>query len=263
MNIGIDFDQLTQANTVTKEFTKVPNFIFDRMLMAQLSDKALKCLLFIVRQTVGFDKASNRIATSQFQEYCGIKKDRNVFAAIRELEQCKLIKVERKTGVLNSYSLINNPYPLDVVPEIETSTPKGEESSTLKGQDTTTPKGHTTKENSKENLKEDVQNGALEKNFELFWKSYPNKKDKKKSEDKFKKINFKKYPFEQIMASLEKQKHSEAWLKDNGKFIPMASTWINNERWNDEISSPEQQIPSYPEDSTPRPPLVLIPKTYK
>lgn len=106
-------------------------------------------------------------------------------------------------------------------------------------------------------------NDSLDEQFETFWRNYPDNRDKKKSENRFKKINFKKYPFEQIMASLEKQKHSEAWLKNNGQFVPMASTWINNERWNDEISSPEQQIPSHLEDSTQRPPLVLLPKTYK
>ena len=51
--------------------------------------------------------------------------------------------------------------------------------------------------------------------FETFWKEYPNKKAKP--------------------VALKKQKQTTDWNKDNGQFIPMPATWINQERWNDEI----------------------------
>ena len=47
---------------------------------------------------------------------------------------------------------------------------------------------------------------------------------------------------DQILPALDRFKQSDSWRKDSGKFIPNPATWINNERWNDEISqSPTRQ----------------------
>lgn len=40
--------------------------------------------------------------------------------------------------------------------------------------------------------------------------------------------------FDVMMQSLERFKKSEQWLKENGKYIPMPSTWLNQRRWEDE-----------------------------
>jgi len=37
-----------------------------------------------------------------------------------------------------------------------------------------------------------------------------------------------------IIKSIEQQKKSDQWLKDNGQFIPNPATWINQGRWADE-----------------------------
>jgi hypothetical protein len=47
--------------------------LIDDLVMAQLSDKAFKCLMFIIRQTVDFDRDSDNISITQFQNICGIK----------------------------------------------------------------------------------------------------------------------------------------------------------------------------------------------
>ena len=53
MNIGLDFEKLTEkAVIVTEQYSRTPNFVIDDMYMAQLSDKAFKCYMFILRQTV-------------------------------------------------------------------------------------------------------------------------------------------------------------------------------------------------------------------
>ena len=80
-----------------------------------------------------------------------------------------------------------------------------------------------------------------EKNFELFWSAYPNKKSKKAAFEKFKRIDFNKNSFESIMYSLEKQKQSSDWIKNGGQYVPMPQTWIFNERWTDEVQAPAQQ----------------------
>ena len=36
-----------------------------------------------------------------------------------------------------------------------------------------------------------------------------------------------------VSVILEILKNTLDWQKENGKYVPMASTWINGERWND------------------------------
>lgn len=74
-----------------------------------------------------------------------------------------------------------------------------------------------------------------EKWFYDFWFSYPRKVNKKKAEASFKKVVKNEDTFFKIMVALDKQKKSIAWTKDNGDFIPHPTTWINGERWNDEV----------------------------
>lgn len=156
MSIGIDFDRFKKQETtlVMSNYTKTPNSIIDDLVMAQVSDKAFKCLVFIMRQTVGFNRESHTIAITQFQKYCGIKKRDTVMTAIRELEQCKLITVERKTGCLNEYYLTPNQYHQAVLVPLDGSTTKRDGTSTAKGDGTSTVKRDPIKETLKENFKE-------------------------------------------------------------------------------------------------------------
>ena len=136
-------------------YTKMPNTIIDDCIMAGISDKAFKCLMFIMRQTVGFNRTSHTIATTQFQKYCGIKKDETVAKVVRELEQCKLITVERKTGCLNSYTLTINQYHETVLPPSKGGTPIQGGGTTPTEHGYTPPtKGGSIKEKLKENIKE-------------------------------------------------------------------------------------------------------------
>ncbi|WP_347016257.1 replication protein [Acinetobacter seifertii] len=162
----IEFPKQERQDMSKKEegYTRLPNSLIDEQIMAQLSDKAFKCLMLIIRQTSGFNRNSNKIATTQFQEACGIKKTDKVYASIKELEQKSLIKVERKTGGLNTYFLLENHPQNKVVPENGTTpkngegtTPKNGEGTTPKNGEGTTPKnGDTTKESIKENFKENL-----------------------------------------------------------------------------------------------------------
>jgi len=72
-------------------------------------------------------------------------------------------------------------------------------------------------------------------NFISFWKIYPKKVGKKPAQKSFEKINPDKKLFEQIITALKTQKKTENWLKNGGQFIPHPATWLNQERWNDEI----------------------------
>ena len=81
-------------------------------------------------------------------------------------------------------------------------------------------------------------NNEIDKNalFESFWKIYPKKVNKKKSKDKFFKICKTEEIFNEIMTGLYNQLKSSEWKKNNGQFIPHPTTWLNGERWKDEIN---------------------------
>lgn len=147
-------ERLTMTG-IEEGYTRLPNLLIDSEIMADLSDKAFKCLMFILRQTVGFGRNSHTISITQFQKYCGIKKEETVTKVIRELEQCKAIKVERKSGCLNEYFLTFDQYQQTVPPPSKGgSTMKQGESTTAISGESTPMKQGTIKENFKENIKE-------------------------------------------------------------------------------------------------------------
>ena len=74
---------------------------------------------------------------------------------------------------------------------------------------------------------------ALEK-FEEFYKEYPKKVSKENVKKWFIKNNPSDELFKTIMNSLKKYKLSDNW-KDV-KYIPYPSTWLNQKRWEDELS---------------------------
>lgn len=75
--------------------------------------------------------------------------------------------------------------------------------------------------------------------FEAFWKAYPNKDAKKSAVKAFRKVRKEIQPA--IMIALENHKRSEKWQKDSGAFVPHAATWLNGERWQDEVKSSSAQ----------------------
>lgn len=149
-------------------YTRVPNSLIDDQIMAQLNDKAFKCLMFIVRQTIGFDRDAHAISITQFQKYCGIKKRDTVIACIKELEDCNLIQVDRKTGRLNQFKVTADQYQQKGLVPSKGSPTKRDGTSTVKGDGTSTTKRdytspverdtikETFKENIKENFKENM-----------------------------------------------------------------------------------------------------------
>ena len=73
--------------------------------------------------------------------------------------------------------------------------------------------------------------------FECFWKAYPKKVGKLYARQCFKRKvkNFLKYTV--ILKAVEMQKKSEEWK--NRKYIPNPSTWLNGEKWEDELTYKE------------------------
>ncbi len=74
----------------------------------------------------------------------------------------------------------------------------------------------------------------FQERFAVFWKHYPRKESKKKASEYFIKKKVSQELLEKILESLELHK-KYVWADREINFIPHSTTWLNQERWNDEI----------------------------
>lgn len=71
--------------------------------------------------------------------------------------------------------------------------------------------------------------------FEKAWSTYPRRVAKKDAQKAWAKVDSKEH--QKILLAIASQRKSESWRKDGGKFIPHFATWLNGERWNDELDA--------------------------
>ena len=72
--------------------------------------------------------------------------------------------------------------------------------------------------------------------FDRFWAAYPRKDDKKNAQRAFLRLKPDEALLARLLAALEKHRRSRQWTEDGGRYIPLAATWLNGERWNDQMS---------------------------
>jgi|TARA_B100000315_G_scaffold204074_1_gene197294 hypothetical protein len=75
--------------------------------------------------------------------------------------------------------------------------------------------------------------------FEQFWNNYPRKVGKRKAFEVWGKLSPDGDLMEKILGAIEKYKSSESWC--DPKYIPHPSTWLNQERWEDEILASQKK----------------------
>ena len=80
----------------------------------------------------------------------------------------------------------------------------------------------------------DIDNKPPISPFETFWKLYPKKKGKGEARKAFAKA-LKKTTLEILVEAVNKQKQQTQWKRDAGQFVPYPATWLNQERWEDEV----------------------------
>lgn len=91
--------------------------------------------------------------------------------------------------------------------------------------------GNTSVEEKKEEKADDA--------FSIFWDAYPRRVGRTAAEKAFNKLKPSGPVLEAMLVALAQQKRQPQWTKDGGQFIPHASTWINQRRWEDEIAAPQ------------------------
>ena len=82
--------------------------------------------------------------------------------------------------------------------------------------------------------------------FEEFWTVYPRKVGKKAAEVAYHALMNRPAPptIEQLIASVQAHKATWNWKKENGQFIPHPQTYLNQDRWKDDLTNEPKEQPS-------------------
>ena len=86
-----------------------------------------------------------------------------------------------------------------------------------------------TKETKQKNLSD------FDTGFDSFWNHYPRHEGKAKARESFLKAIKKGVTLDVLIDAIEKHKQSAQWQKDGGQYIPHPATWLNQQRWEDEM----------------------------
>ena len=72
--------------------------------------------------------------------------------------------------------------------------------------------------------------------FDAFWDAYPRKVGRKPALDLWLRMKPDEQLAQEMLAGLERLKHSAQWQKDGGEFIPHPKTFLFQRRWTDEVA---------------------------
>lgn len=214
----------------SENFTKVPNEYLEEIACNRSFCAKTKVVMAILRKTAGWNKKEDWISLSQFEAMTGILK-RNVCRTLDQLVEAKIILKSE-----NKYRINPNVKAWREFSKLRTNL-KSENGHSQNGEiafsNLTPTKDTLTKNNSLQ--KKDKSVLMSEQDFESFWQEYPKKAGKKKACLSFLKLKRDLLPT--ILEALKKQKSSPAWQENDGKYIPYLATWINGERWEDEVQT--------------------------
>lgn len=100
-------------------------------------------------------------------------------------------------------------------------------------------------ENTMFDYEDKVQKFDQEAAFNEFWKHYPKKTNKANAKKSFNKKCKSEEMLQTMIEAIEKQKDSKQWQEANGQYIPHPSTWLNGERWEDELEPAQEKEAEY------------------
>jgi len=234
-------------------YVKIANKLFDALIRYRLPGEQRQCLDVIIRKTYGYNKKADAISLSQFVEMTGIVKP-HVVRALNELLSKKVIRITKNGNKGPHVYEINKDFESWKVLPKKVTLPKMVTSVTKNGKALLPKKVPTKDNNTKDNNTKDsnicapvTQNGnkkssTYPQDFEKFWNAYPVKKAKKAAFRSWKRVKKELPPLDELIQIIEKQKRSEAWTRENGRFIPHPTTWLNQGRWEDEIEIPQNDV---------------------
>jgi hypothetical protein len=139
---------------------------------------------------------------------------------------------EEKIREENKYT---PPPPRGLLVDVEVGTghnsPTGEPPAPMENQTAVTGEKRPKKANKAK--KPQIHPTEYSEQFETFWAAYPKHESKSKAFESWEATSLIRPPLAEMLQILATFARQPAWTKDNGQFVPMASTWLNQRRWED------------------------------
>lgn len=104
-----------------------------------------------------------------------------------------------------------------------------------------TPRGEESREEGRKPPRSSARAASLPDGFGQFWSAYPVKKAKAEAVKVWAKLHPDDQLRAEILAGIERERGSEQWTRDGGRFIPHPTTWLNQRRWEDEATDADAQ----------------------
>lgn len=237
---------MVKGPQIENGYTKIADEFLEALIRYRGVSEQMRCFLFILRKTWGWEKKEDQIALSQFVAATGLTKP-HICRALKSLEQQQLITAKSGNTKAKIYRINKQFENWKLLPK-KATLPKSETVIAEAGNDHCQSRqqalpGLATPINTIDTItiKTSTRDtSTINTEFDLFWSSYPKKKSKgqaKKTWAKLKKA--KTFPGIQIILNaIAAQKAGHDWQQEGGKYIPHPSTWLNNEGWLDEVSEP-------------------------
>lgn len=95
------------------------------------------------------------------------------------------------------------------------------------------------------------ESGVQDKRFDEFWAIYPKKTGKQAAFKSWQRVKPTAELHSRIIAAVTAATKTEQWQRENGRYIPNPTTWLNQGRWDDEIAeviTEGQQRSNYRQD---------------
>ena len=205
-----------------KESTPIKHTILEKLAQSKLSQSQFNLIMVILRKTYGWGKPTDWISLSQFEEMTGIAAHNCSRDLKKLLDKNVIVKRGKEYGMnkkLSEWIVSKQILSKQIVKTIQT------DSQGLSKQ-------IDTKETlTKETIQKKVSDLMTDEDFAEYWLLNKRKEKKKKARILFLKLERSLLP--KIVKAMRTRNRCDQW--QNVKYVPLPTTWINDEGWNDEI----------------------------
>ncbi len=235
------------ANPQTeKGYSKIANEILDQLSRIKLNGTQFRIVLIVWRYTYGFSRKEHELSEGFIAKATNINR-KQVARELRELIDWNVINVIKESTPYESrvISFNKNYEGWELISGQGTIKQTGSETVPTGGNQLA-PRGGSglvdlpgsglaPQDNKvlKQYIYNDQPPHSLEVNlFDEFWNAYPRKVAKAAANRVFNKLKVNDEVLALMISALDKQKQSKQWQEP--QFIPHATTWLNQRRWEDE-----------------------------
>lgn len=228
-------------------YTPIANELMEALVKYKIPSSEIRCLLFILRKTYGYNKKTDAISLSQFVKATSLNR-KAVSRALKNLNFKNLIYVQ-KGGVKND-TILTSKYRFNKRYKSWLSSVKNDTGSVKTAQKVVSKMTHTKDTIQKKDIP-DLKNQGNEiiyttkkrrtltgeklKAFEKFWACFNFKKGKADAADSWYDIKgLSNNMTNKICRAAEQEAKNRKNLK-NGQSPKWAQGWLSSRRWEDEI----------------------------